>query len=201
MSQMGAIQSIDVQNPDIPMMRFAQTFDAQLTGLELMPSGKGFAMTDTHCQIILWASPSKIQFTEYTQPTEFADTPAPTKHLEWSHDVPLNLIGMPYYREALLSGWPNSLVHEVGAQLPRIDTATMTGMRKFEHGFVGPNLQKTRRHELEDTRNLHAGYKIRSRRFPVHGVRTERSRLTSESRLSTKFQTSARYCCRKHVVP
>ena len=136
------------------MMRFAQTFDAQLTGLELMPSGKGFAMSDSHCQIVLWGSATKMQFTEYTQITEFTDTPAPSKHLDWSSDVPLNLVGMPYYREALLSGWPNSLVHELGARPQKIDSAVMAGMRKFEHGFVGSNPHKTRRYQVEDTRTL-----------------------------------------------
>ena len=157
-SPTGAIQSIDVQNPDSPIMRFAQTFDAQLSGLELMPSGKGFAMTDNHCQITLWGSATKMQFTEYTQRTEFADSPAPTKHLDWSSDLPLNLIGMPHYREALLSGWPNSLVHEVGAPPTKIDPAFMATLRKFEHGFVGPNPTTTRRYEAENRKAFQKEY-------------------------------------------
>lgn len=152
-SQTGAIQSIDVQNPDVPMIRFAQTFDAQLTGLELMPSGKGFAMTDSHCQVIVWGSATKMQFTEYPQPTEFAESTSPAKQLDWSPDLPLNLIGMPYYREALLSGWPNSLVHELGAPPTRFDPAFMASLRKFEHGSVGANSRKLRRYQSEDTRS------------------------------------------------
>ncbi|KAF2485463.1 ubiquitin carboxyl-terminal hydrolase-domain-containing protein [Neohortaea acidophila] len=153
-SQMGAVQSIDVQNPDIPVMRFVQTFDAQLTGLELMPSGKGFAMADSHCQITLWGSPAKLQFTEFTQPIEMPDAAAPVKNMDWSPDVALNLIGMPFYREALLSGWSNGLVHEVGAPPSKMDGSMFTGMRKFEHGLVGPNLHHGRRYEVTDTRSL-----------------------------------------------
>ena len=153
-SQMGAVQSIDVQNPDIPVMRFAQTFDAQLTGLELMPSGKGFAMTDSHGQIVLWSSPSRTQFTEFPQPTEFADMTEPVKHLAWSPDAALNLIGMPYYREALLSGWPNSLVHQVGAPPTKLEAKILAGMRKFEHGLVGPNINSGYRYEAESKRRI-----------------------------------------------
>lgn len=153
-SQSGAMQSIDVQNPDMPILNFAQMFEAQVTGLELMPSGKGFAMADSLCQMLLWGSPSKTQFTEFSKQTEFAETQAPTKHLDWSPDVPLNLIGMPYYREALLSGWPNSLVHEVGAPPTKIEMAGLTPMRNPDHGFVGPHSRKTRRYQTTDTRSF-----------------------------------------------
>ena len=154
-SQTGAIQSIDVQNPDVPMMKFAQTFESHLTSLEIMPSGKGFALTDSHCQITLWGTQSKIQYTEFPQHTEFADTSAPTKHLDWNTALPFNLIGMPYYREALLSGWPNSLAHELGAPPTKFDPAFIATLRKFEHGLVGQNPKTSRRYESEDTRTFH----------------------------------------------
>lgn len=154
-SQTGVLHSIDVQNPDMPMMRFAQMFDAQLSGLEIMPSGRGFAMTDTHCHIVLWGSQAKLPFTEYSQPTEFADPAPPAQELRWSSDAPLNLVGMPYYREALLSGWPNSLVHEVGAPPPKLEQAILATLRNSDYGQVGVNPRKTRRYQIEDTRAKH----------------------------------------------
>ncbi|KAK5113219.1 hypothetical protein LTR62_003555 [Meristemomyces frigidus] len=152
LSEHGAINSIDVLNQDAPVMRYANTFDAQLTGLQLMPSGKGFAMSDTHCQMVVWGSQAKLQYTEYSRPTEFPDPVLQTKQLSWTVDLPFNLIGMPYYREALLSGWPNSLVHEVGAPPPRIEQAFLATLRKTDCGMVGPHQRKTRRYEVEDTR-------------------------------------------------
>ncbi|KAK3079360.1 poly(A)-specific ribonuclease, partial [Teratosphaeriaceae sp. CCFEE 6253] len=86
----------------MPTLRYAQMFDALVTGLELMPSGKGFVMSDSRSHLVLWGSPSKLPFTEFSKPTEFADAPALSKHLDWAADLPFNLIGMPYYREALL---------------------------------------------------------------------------------------------------
>jgi PAB-dependent poly(A)-specific ribonuclease subunit 2 len=154
LSQSGAIHSIDVQNPDVPMMSFVPTYEAQITGVEVMPSGKGLAITDSNCHIILWGSPSKMQFNEYSKPTDFADPVVPAKYLDWSPGVPLNLIGMPYYREALLSGWANSLVHEVGAPPAKIDTAAIRAPRTIDGALVGSNPMKARRYQVEDTRAL-----------------------------------------------
>lgn len=157
-SQAGAIYSIDILNPDIPIMRFAQTFDAQLRGLDVMPSGKGFAMADSHCQLVLWGSTTKMQFLEYGRPTEFADHQLPARQLDWSPDTALNLIGMPYYRDMLLSVWSSSMVHEVGAPPHKIDPALLASTQKFQTGMmtgeVGPNPKKTRRYQKEDTRTL-----------------------------------------------
>lgn len=158
LSQTGAIYSIDVQNPDVPMMRFAQTFEAQLRGLELMPSGKGLCMIDSHCQIILWGSTSKMQFVEYSKPTEFPDPQIPAQHLDWSPDTALNLIGMPYYRDMLLSVWSNSMVHELGAPPAKVGHDGVPPMQKFQAGAiageVGPNSRKTRRNQVPNTRRL-----------------------------------------------
>ncbi|GAB7329119.1 hypothetical protein MBLNU13_g00950t2 [Cladosporium sp. NU13] len=158
LSQAGAIYSIDILNPDVPIMRFAQTFDAQLRGLDVMPSGKGFAMADSHCQLVLWGSTTKMQFLEYGRPSEFADHQLPARQLDWSPDTALNLIGMPYYRDMLLSVWSSSMVHEVGAPPHKIDPALLASMQKFQTGMmtgeVVPNPKKTRRYQKEDTRTL-----------------------------------------------
>lgn len=151
-SQSGLIHSIDIQNPDMPMMRYANSFDVQFMGLELMPSGKGFALADSQSQITLWGSPSKLQFTEYSKPTEFAEPNGVHKHLEWSVDTPLNLIGMPHYREALLSGWPNSLLHQVGLPPQRVTEPPDPSYRPFEYGKAGPNPRKGRRYEAADAK-------------------------------------------------
>lgn len=184
-SQSGAINSIDVQNPDMPIMRYAHTFEAQLSGLELMPSGKGFAMTDTNCQIVLWGSHSKMQFTEYSRPTEFPDQATQSRHLDWSSDVPFNVIGMPYYREALLSGWPNSLVHEVGAPPPKLEQAILATLRNTEYGMVGPNPRKTRRYLAENTRSSRkTANSLSAPKFLSEKPRDENGDRESERRLS-----------------
>lgn len=151
LSQSGLIHSIDIQNSDMPTMRYANSFDIQYTGLELMPSGKGLALADSSGQIVLWSSPSKLQYTEYSRPTEFAEPQENNENLDWSSSAPLNLIGMPYYREALLSSWPNSLLHQVGMPAQRPDPQDPS-FRPFDYGRVGPNPRKGRRYEAASPR-------------------------------------------------
>ncbi|KAK4892404.1 poly(A)-specific ribonuclease [Elasticomyces elasticus] len=185
LSEHGAINSIDVQNQDVPTMRFAPMFDAQATGLDIMPSGKGFVMTDSHCQVVLWGPPTKLRFTEYSKPTEFPDPQEQSKHLDWAADLPFNLIGMPFYREALLSGWPNSLAHEVGAPPPQLEPVVLATLRKAEYGLVGPNPRKSRRNQAEDTRA--AQYKhapLAAPKFLSEKPRGENGDHDSERRLS-----------------
>lgn len=182
-SQTGVMHSIDVQNPDMPMMRFAQTFDAQITGLEIMPSGRGFALSDSHCQIVLWGSQSKLQFTEYSKPAEFPDPTASMKPIDWSPDLPLNTIGMPYYREALLSGWSNSLLHEVGAPPVRIDPTVMASMRVAEYGLVGNNTSKAHRNQQQPPRSARkSGTLLQAPKFLSEKPRDENE--DTERRLS-----------------
>jgi PAB-dependent poly(A)-specific ribonuclease subunit 2 len=64
---------------------------------------------------------------------------------------PLNTIGMPYYRELILSAWPHAIC-EVGGLPPKIDPAQMAVMKRGEIGFYGPNLQKGLVNQIEYTR-------------------------------------------------
>ncbi|KAF2858667.1 hypothetical protein K470DRAFT_259573 [Piedraia hortae CBS 480.64] len=155
LSPTGSISSIDVQNVDTPTLAFINTFDAQLTGLELMPCGKGLAFTDSHCNIILWGSPSAVGFNEFSQPIRFPDPPsAPPMYMDWSVHTPLNLIGMPYYTEPLLSNWSNDMVHETGAPPTRIDPALLSTLQPAELGLVGRFPRTSRRYEAFDTRSM-----------------------------------------------
>lgn len=150
LAQSGLLHSIDIQNPDVPSIKYINAWpDSQFSGLEMMPSGKGFGLADG-TSITLYGSASKLQFTEYPQPTDLADPVGTTKQLDWSTKTPLNLIGMPYYREPLFSAWPNSLVHQVGIP-PSGGTAIQEEtFRRFEYGRVGPNPRKGRRNEAAD---------------------------------------------------
>jgi PAB-dependent poly(A)-specific ribonuclease subunit 2 len=147
-SHSGSIHSIDIQNQDSPTMRYANVYDGQISGLELMPSGRGFALVENSLQLVLWGSSTKLQLTEYGKPADYADTPIPSKPLDWAvADAPLNKIGMPFYRETLFSAWSYNMIHEVGLPAPRIDS-------KDQHGKFVVNPRKTRRYEFDNTRTL-----------------------------------------------
>ena len=144
----GQLQSIDIQNSDLPNMRFAPPATSY-AGLELMPSGKGFALADGSNNVILWGPPSKLQFTDLAKATEFADPVASHKQMDFTARTPISSIGMPFYREPLLSAWPNSLVHQVGAPPPRIDNAD-SSFRNCDMGKVGMNPRTRLRNQAQD---------------------------------------------------
>lgn len=61
------------------------------------------------------------------------------------------MIGMPHYREPLLSAWPD-MVSDVGAPPPTIDQQFLSGLKNTEFGMYGANTRGTRRNQIEDTR-------------------------------------------------
>ncbi|KAF2802391.1 PAB-dependent poly(A)-specific ribonuclease subunit PAN2 [Mytilinidion resinicola] len=151
-SQNGQMQVIDLMNPDTANLRQVNLYDAFLTGFEIAPSGEAFAMASNTCNVHLWGSPSKIHFPEYTNPTEFADQPVPPPSMDWSIDTPLSTVGMPPYKEPLLSAWPSHMVFEVGAPPPKPDPVVQNNMVKSEMGFWARNPNTKRRNQIEDTR-------------------------------------------------
>ncbi|KAF2792603.1 PAB-dependent poly(A)-specific ribonuclease-like protein subunit pan2 [Melanomma pulvis-pyrius CBS 109.77] len=152
-SQNGQMQVIDLMNPDSANLRQINLYDSYLTGFEMAPSGEAFALTDSNCHIHLWGSPSKIHFPEYSNPTEFADPAIPPPIMDWSLDTPLSTVGMPYYKESLLSGWPSHMVFEVGAPPPKIDVSVLNTMARTDVGYFAKNPRSKRRNQAEVTRH------------------------------------------------
>ncbi|KAF2149383.1 cysteine proteinase [Myriangium duriaei CBS 260.36] len=153
-SQTGLMYSIDIVNPDSPSMKHARVYDTHLLGLDLAPSGEALVLSDAQCWLHLWGAPSKVQFTDYSNPTLFADhVPAPSS-MEWSPEIPLNLVGMPFYRDTLLSSWPSHLIAEVGAPAVKIDPSILVSAKRSDMGAFAPWPRKTRRYQYEDTRAI-----------------------------------------------
>ncbi|KAL2354819.1 PAB-dependent poly(A)-specific ribonuclease subunit PAN2 [Cryomyces antarcticus] len=153
-SQNGQVQVVDIMNPNMISLKQINIFDTYLTSLELAPSGEAVAMTDGQCSIHLWGSPTRLQFTEYSSATEFADTVAPAPLMDWSLDTPLSSIGMPYYRETLLSAWPSYMTFEVGAPPVKIDSTILSSLKRADIGGWAANPRKMRRNQVQDTRSV-----------------------------------------------
>lgn len=73
------------------------------------------------------------------------------------HDSPLNSIGVPYYRETLLSALPNMFISDVGAPPPKFSQNDLAQMTKAQFGFYGPSRRHTHRNQAEDTRSADKG--------------------------------------------
>jgi PAB-dependent poly(A)-specific ribonuclease subunit 2 len=58
---------------------------------------------------------------------------------------------MPYYREALLSAWPD-LVFDIGAPPPKLDPQFLSTLKPTEFSLYGRNARGLRRNQWENTR-------------------------------------------------
>lgn len=150
-SQSGQMHVVDLMNPNTTNVRQANTLF--LTMVDIAPSGEAIALADGDCNIHLWGSPSKIHFAELPTIVETADQEAPVPHLDWD-TAPLNSVGMPYYRETLLSAWPAEGVYEVGAPPMKDDPQFLASLQRREWGLYGKNTRGLRRNQYEDTRRL-----------------------------------------------
>ena len=94
---------------------------------------------------------------------------------------PFSTVGMPYYREQLLSAWSNNLVYEVGDPPPKIDPALLKIARQNEVGMWAPNLRKTRRNQAEKARASESnGTAIAAPKFLSEKAREAEKDQTSE---------------------
>ncbi|PNH75216.1 hypothetical protein VD0001_g2371 [Verticillium dahliae] len=150
-SQTGQLHVVDLMNPHTSNVRQINVVNSLVTMFEIAYSGEAVALADSASQIHLWGSPSKIRFVDFPQPTEFAGPEAPAPAIDWTTETPLNMVGMPYYREPLLSAWPD-MVSDVGAPPPTLDPQFLSTLKATEFGLYGPNTRGLRRNQVEDTR-------------------------------------------------
>lgn len=152
-SQQGQMHVVDLMNPNTSNVRQAKSL-AYMSMIEIAPSGQAVALADSECNIHLWGSPNKIRFAEVATPVEFPTHEDPVPHVDWKDDTPLSSVGMPYYREVLLSAWPRDAIYEIGAPPVKEDPQFLASAQRRDWGFYGKNTRKQRRNQVEDTRSL-----------------------------------------------
>ncbi|KAI1371056.1 PAB-dependent poly(A)-specific ribonuclease subunit PAN2 [Hypoxylon crocopeplum] len=152
MSQIGQMHVVDLMNPNTSNVRQANSL-SYFSMIEIASSGEAVALADGDCYIHLWGSPNKIHFAEFPTPIETADSGTEPRIDFDSPDTPLSSVGMPYYREVLLSAWPSSMVTEVGAPPIKIDPQFLATLQERDWGYFGKNTRPIRRNQAEDTRS------------------------------------------------
>ncbi|KAI5288331.1 poly(A)-specific ribonuclease [Ascosphaera aggregata] len=150
-SQTGQLQVVDLMNPNAINLR--QVNVSLLLGLETSNSGEALLFNDAECMIRLWGSPTKVHFNELSKEVEFADIIPRPPVIDWASDVPLNLVGMPYYKDTLLSAWPSHLVFDMGKPPEKVDPSVLQYMRPGELGHYASFPRKTRRYQVESNRS------------------------------------------------
>ena len=175
-SQHGQLHLVDFMNPENAAMLHVQIMSV-VTSMMISPSGNVWAIVDQDNAIHLWGSPEKLQFTEVLNPTEFSDEVVHTRPMgvddEWYNKAfllkdgvltdllliyflcsPLNIIGMPFYRERLLSAWGSDRCFEVGKPPVMIDPDILKNLRPNSRGIgqIAPNPRKSFRNQVEETK-------------------------------------------------
>lgn len=69
---------------------------------------------------------------------------------------PLSTVGMPHYREKLLSAWPSDDIYEVGHLPSKIDAKVLKNMHPLAIGYRAANPRKGRRNEVSRTRSVNS---------------------------------------------
>lgn len=103
---------------------------------------------------------------------------------------PLNTIGMPYYKEQLLSGWPSHMVFEVGAPPAKIDTTILNSMTRADIGFYAKNPRTKRRNQVEITRQGDRGIdSLTAPKFLSEKARTSQSLSEPDAKTAETMET------------
>ena len=152
-SQTGQLQVVDLMHSGAAVNLRQANVTSYVCGLALAPSGEALAVADADGFVHLWGSPSKLRFAEFgSGAPEWADVPAAVPFLDVNADVPLSTIGMPYYREQLLSAWPHAPISEVGLPPPPIDPRLLKTARPGDIGLWAPNPRTSRRNQVNRSR-------------------------------------------------
>jgi PAB-dependent poly(A)-specific ribonuclease subunit 2 len=205
-SQQGQIHMTDLLNVNSGNLRQAMVM-GYITMMEIAPSGEAIALADSECNILVWGSPTRLKFAEFAVPTEHSDYQAPQKHLGWDENEPLNLIGMPYYREQLLSAWPGNMVYDIGSPPVKLDPSFINSLVRDTWFLKGPNTRNTpRRNQAENTRQkLSAPAGVEAPKFLSEKAREEQkvgaaektsdmtSNISAAERLSLKAEVPVVY--------
>ncbi|KAI9650638.1 poly(A)-specific ribonuclease [Ciborinia camelliae] len=151
-SQQGQIHIVDLINPNSSNVRQANVLTT-LRSLEIASSGEAIALSDMENNVHIWGSPGRIRFAEFSNPVELADSDEKPIRTDWTDDTPLSTIGMPYYRENLLSSWPSHMIFEVGAPPVKVESSFISTPKAFDGYICGRNARRdVRRNQIENTR-------------------------------------------------
>lgn len=160
LSQTGQLQTIDVGNQaDISLRQLSSV--SYLTSFDLSTSGDALVYTDAENNIHLWAVSHNLEprFSNVPSQTLFPDYQGEAPEFDMLED-PLNVVGMPYYREELFSSWPASLVFEVGKLPPKIDVDILQNMKIVDEVGYAPFHRRRRRNLAEERNSVHGALDV-----------------------------------------
>ncbi|CAJ0827215.1 6249_t:CDS:10 [Entrophospora sp. SA101] len=143
-----------------------------VNAIDISTSGEMLSFGDSASFIHLWCDREDSKINAFSNPIELPAVPTPPPNIDISENDSLSLIGIPYYREPLLSVWPSNMLFEVGQPPPKIDTDILNNMKMIDFVGYAPNPGNKKRNQaslFDDETELDAT----STRMPKYYKRVE----------------------------
>ncbi|CCH46608.1 PAB-dependent poly(A)-specific ribonuclease subunit 2 [Wickerhamomyces ciferrii] len=138
-SKTGQLQIVDMFNPTNVSL-FQIDARPMVTKFELSSTGDFLAIADGYSLLHLWSHNPEHSSMSSKIPLEYPTMPETnTTPISIDDDVPLNTIGMPYYKETLLSAWPAQTVFRSAGTLPKtIDSSILQNAQNIDGLLIAP---------------------------------------------------------------
>ncbi|CAO1617228.1 unnamed protein product [Parajaminaea phylloscopi] len=151
----GAWQIVDMNSPGEAGF-FQLNTSSMITSLSLSPSAEYIAFGEADGTVRLWSTseaaaalnhPDTVanapRFTNFsTSPPDLPDPPERLPTIDWSQDVPLSSVGMPYYDQPLCSNLPFETFVSPSSPLfnpsPKIDGSVLGSLRQVDGIHFAP---------------------------------------------------------------
>ena len=148
-SSSGQMQLVDVrQTSEVRIYQMNVLPEANIVCMEMSVSGQAITFADSSCILHLWGIGEEVRFTNTNNNLEVADAVTQDhKILDWEGYEPLNTIGMPYYRDNLLSAWPSHMVFDIRKTHGPVDSEILENLRRSEYGTYAPWPRKELRNQ------------------------------------------------------
>ncbi len=158
----GHFQIVDTGNPGEGVFNQIQT-GSYITCLDISPSGDFLAFGEADGSVRLWSSSSDtsaLRFNNFeSDPPEAADVPEELPSINWTPNTPLSTIGLPYYKEPLLSytsydfyGSESSLMFRPAAKIDSVVLSTMRNADGLGYSPLPKHLRGKRNVVLDRSR-------------------------------------------------
>ncbi|KAK9248628.1 ubiquitin carboxyl-terminal hydrolase-domain-containing protein [Lipomyces tetrasporus] len=181
----GQLQMLDFFNPAHACLYQANI--SYVTGLEFSTSGDYFALAGNTGSVQIWGTSESSQFTEFGKQIEWNDPILDTTpSMKATDDVPLSTVGMPYYREKLLSAWPPDIVFNVARRSEPIDPEILSTMKTVDFVGYAPFPKRLRRYVTESL--PYSNYTKAESKTPM--FRSEQDKLLAQNGMAQTMEAT-----------
>lgn len=139
LSQSGLIHFVDIFN-QANVYLYQGNVGSYMAYMDVSPTGDFLVFGDSYNNIHLWTHNPNSKFTMYGAPLDYGVPFYPSGVTQFPVDnlnIPLNSIGMPYYKELLLSAWPYDSKWSLRRYPAKIDPEILSNAKQIDNTNIG----------------------------------------------------------------